>query len=200
MKKTIIIFLTLLLFIYLAGCPQRKNISKSDLANKEDSFEIPRMAFKLLIDSTIDPCPICAKKVKDKAFSILNRYFKPGTLIKGNKICSFIRTNECDPNEFVLSCYKTRETYIHPKDKREKYFPLLVFKFHTVKNHLIGISKDKFTDKELARKINKSKLGSLFKGEIEIIKFSYGDGLSFNYFKKKNRVQVHCKILSLEDK
>ena len=193
MRKIILLLILSTAVLSLCGNEQYKTESALGRA-----FEIPRLAFKLIADSTIDPCPICVKKTQKQAFSRLNRKFIPGEIIIGNELCGFMRTEECGPNEFVLSCYKKRETYISQKDKPAIQFPLLIFRFHSKTKYLIGISRNDFTMDKYASLIKNSSFGSLLKGKIQIINYKFGDGISYNYFRKKNQVQVQCKILELK--
>ncbi len=189
------IFLFSLVFINCVKEQYKKELHETEI---DEATEIPRLAFKLLIDSTLDPCPICVKKLEAEAFSILNRKYRIGRTIKGDELCRFTRIKECGPNEFVLSTYMKREPYFSAKDKSERQFPLLVFRFYTKSNRLVGISGDAFTEGKYSRIINSSPHGSLLKGEIEIIRYQYGDGPTYNYFPKKNQLLVHCRILVLE--
>ncbi len=193
MKKIIILFLITSIF---STCG--KEFFKTD-TETDEATEIPRLAFKMLIDSELDSCPMCAKKTQTEALSILNRKYKVGRTLRGTELCGFNRIKECGPNEFVLSCYNKRELYVSPRDKIRRYFPMLIFRFHTENKNLKGIAKDDFTDERFSRLIKGNKRGAVFNGEIQIIGYQYGDGPAYNYFSKKNQIQVHCRILNLRN-
>ncbi|MDY6935097.1 MAG: hypothetical protein SVZ03_12855 [Spirochaetota bacterium] len=161
-------------------------------------FEIPRWAFKMLIDSVNDPCPMCGRKKREKAFQILNREFSQGKIIKGNESCQFIKTEECGPYEMLTFLYKTREFYKQADGNVLDRFPLLIFRFHTKADHLIGISEEDYTDNSLVNKFKLIRKNKKFETKIIIIKYKYGDGSTFNYFQSANKIQIHCKILHIK--
>lgn len=182
-------FIFILVFI-LIECGEVQVIKKDS-----NLIEVPRMAFKLIVESEVDPCSICARKKMDEAVSMLVRKYEVGKIIKIDKSCGFTRAAECGKNEFVLSCYKQREPYVVPGDGSEKLFPLLVFRFHTPKEHLVGIAESDYTPENYSDTINSMDLNSTSYSDIEIIYFKYGDGPSFNYYKEKNQVVVNCKVI-----
>jgi len=191
MNKRIFIFSLLLLALFACGEVQHKS-------EDNNSIEIPKIAFRLIVESTVDPCSICARKKMDEAVSILVRKYDVDKKIKSNESCGFTRAAECGKNEFVLSCYKQREPYFVPGDGSEKLLPLLVFRFHTLKEHLVGIAESDYTPENFSDTINTKNLNLTFYGDIEIINFKYGDGPSFNYYKEKNQVVVNCKVILLK--
>ena len=146
-------------------------------------IELPKEAF--LAESALDPCSICAKQTREKAFKILNAAFKPGMILKSNNLCQFMRTDACGENELVLTCYPTS-------------LPLLTFKFHTDEKHLVGVSTTDFTKERFASEYRWAAPGALFEGALEIVEYRYGDGPAYNYYLVGNRIQVQCRILDLK--
>ncbi|HMB19619.1 MAG TPA: hypothetical protein VKQ10_01010, partial [Spirochaetota bacterium] len=63
MKKTACI----LVMIILTACATPSKEKKA-----HSCVEVPYLSLKLLAESTIDPCSICAKKLKRQAFSIID--------------------------------------------------------------------------------------------------------------------------------
>jgi hypothetical protein len=146
---------------------------------------LPQEAFRLLSESASDPCSICARETREKAFRLLQGAFKPGRILKSNHVCQFIRTNACGENELALTCYLTP-------------LPLLTFRFHTAANHLVGISTTDFTEKRLASEYCSAATGARFEGTLKIVTYKYGDGPSYNYYFAGNHIQVHCRILDIK--
>ena len=148
-------------------------------------IELPKEAFQFLAESASDPCSICAKQTREKAFRILNAAFKPGRILRSNKLCQFMRTDACGENELVLTCYPTP-------------LPLLTFRFHTAEKHLVGVSMTNFTEERFASEYRWAAAGTLFEGALKIVEYRYGDGSAYNYYLVENHIQVHCKILDLK--
>ena len=165
-------------------------IASSVIAGEAETpaaFGLPEEAFQLLTESASDPCSICAKKTREKAFQVLNSAFKPGRILKSNHFCQFMRTDACGENELVLTCYLTAS-------------PLLTFRFHTPEKHLVGICQTDFTQRRFAREYCSAATGTRFEGALEIVAYRYGDGPSYNYYFARNHIQVHCRILGLGQK
>lgn len=165
--------------------------------DENESFEPPRLVLKLIIDSYSEKCRICAKKTRNRAFKILNQYFYKGRIIQSRSDCSFIKTYINRNNELLPECYKTREIYRNTPEKGVEEFPLITFKFHTKKNHLIGILQKDYTHQKFEDIYRKSTYKDRFFIKIKIIYYKYGDGPTCNYFRDKNQLQVHCKILDM---
>ncbi len=196
MKNILYILIILNTLIWTQNCSQNSQV----IEKKDDNyFEIPKMALKLLADNTIEPCRICVDKNKKKAFAALELEFTPGRIIAADKQFFITHSSECMENEMLLSSYTERERYIAEAEKTELYFPLIVFAFHTVEKHLVGIDKEDYTDTIIAQKINKIGKNSLLKGKIKIIRFDYGDGSSFVYSQKENVIKINCKVIGLSE-
>jgi hypothetical protein len=154
-------------------------------AETPTAFDLPEEAFQLLAESASDPCSICAKETRAKAFQELNSAFKPGRILKSNHRCQFMRTDACGENELVLTCYLTLS-------------PLLTFRFHTAEKHLVGIYETDFTEKRFASEYGSATTGTRFEGALEVVAYRYGDGPSYNYYLAGNHIQVHCRILHIQ--
>ena len=166
-------------------------------AGEPGALEIPGDAFELLMESAEDPCSLCSAKLKRKAFAILERKFYPGKEIVGDKKCCFVRTSECGKNEFVLSCYEKRESFEN-EEKEQRHYPRLTFIFHTKAYHYVGISEDDFSDDYFSKVYYNNSSHVRYEGRIKIITYKYGDKQTFNYYLKKNQIQIHCKVLELK--
>jgi hypothetical protein len=171
--------LSLLLFLMIA-----LSVMAGD-AEAPAALALPQEAFQLLAENASDPCSICARETREKAFRLLNSSFKPGKILKSNNLCQFIRTGACGENELALTCYPTP-------------LPLLTFRFHTAANHLVGISTTDFTEKRLANEYFSATTGARFEGTLRIVTYRYGDGPSYNYYLAGNHIQVHCTILDIK--
>lgn len=194
MKK--IYNIILLISIFTVSCAESQ---KTDIPviPEEKEIEVPEMALKLIVDSIVDPCSTCRNKYRHQAINILNREFMPLRIIRSEGTCPFTRIQECGTNEFVLSCYKERKSYTPPQEPAPKLFPLIIFKIHTKNDHMIGIPGTDYTDEKYVSVINSKTPNSVFKGRIQLLKYSYGDGPAFNIIEEKNQVIIHCRILEL---
>lgn len=164
----------------------------------DGSFKVPIPAFKILIDSENDECATCRKELRAEAVSMLNSEFTPGRVISGKRGCRFIKTDLCSGNEFILSCYTNKEKYEAEGKNKITELPMLIFRYHTEEDHLVGIYKNDFTARKIAGRINNIRNGKEFSGRIRIIFYEYGDGNTFNYFGKRNAVLVHCSVETLD--
>jgi hypothetical protein len=174
-KKSVMILL-LLLIVFSANAAEKANLVSTNL---------PEEAFSLLAEAAAQDCTLCAKQMQQEAFHILTDRFKPGDIIKSNDSCLFVRTQQCGPNELMLTCY--------PAEERGGK-PLLSFRFHTAENKLVGIAEKDFTEKRFAEIYQSAPVGVLFTGELEVVPYLYGDGSTYNYHARENILQVHCKI------
>lgn len=187
MKKTA----CLLVMIVLTACASPSKEKKS-----HSCVEVPYLSLKLLAESTIDPCSICAKKLKRQAFSIIDEEFKPGRMLLFGNDCSMLKTETCDDNEFTISSYSNEE-YVTDTRGEKHPFPILLFRFHTERNHLVGISSVDYTEESLAKSYRTIKPGEGGRGKVKIVKYEYGDGAAANYFDERNALVIHVKIVSL---
>ena len=159
-----------------------------------------RQARKLLGDSQIEDCSICAEDLSKRSVKLLDQYFVPGMIIKVSDGTYFMKTDECENNEFVLSSQSGRETYIGKNDKRGE-LPLVTYRIHTENDHLAGAKKEDYTSLQNARpfmKIN-SKKDWRGTGELVLILYPYGDGKCFIYFQKQRKIQFQCKVAAVQN-
>jgi hypothetical protein len=152
-------------------------------------------AFHLLAESSVDPCAICSKETRGKAFQMLNRELLPGRIFKTSTDCLLLRSTS-NENDLAPVCYpagapvKTREG--------EGQLPRVAFRFHTSAKHLVGIAEKDFTGEQVAVGHLSAPSGTLFSGVLEIVEYKYGDGPTYNYYPTTNQVQVHCRLLDLK--
>lgn len=169
-------------------------VSNGRLEGGGGGLEPPLVPLRLLAGSLIEGCSICAESDTKKAFSMLGREYPPAAVFSSGPECAFIKTAECGKGEFVLSCYSAREPYEGPGGKKSA-FPLLVFRFHTESDHLVGVAPGDFTAPDIASKIGAVRPGGSFDASIGVVAYRYGDGTTFNYSPKENRLTVHCRVI-----
>ncbi len=187
MRKAICIISVL----FISACATQQKEKKA-----HSCVEVPYLSLKLLAESTIDPCSICAKKLKRQAFSIVDEEFKPGRVLVFHNDCSMIKTEKCNENEFMISSYTGGECITDKKGEKHP-FPIMVFRFHNEKNHLVGISPSDYTKKSITDSFKTFKPGDGFTGKVLIIPYGYGDGAAANYFEKRNALVIHVKVIEL---
>lgn len=154
-------------------------------------------AFHLLAESSVDPCSICSKQTRSKAFQILNGELLPGRVVKTSAGCLLMGVATSGENELAPSCYPAGEPVKKREGEEEARLPRVTFRFHTGGRHLVGVAESDFTVDDLASDYHSAPAGTLFSGVVEIIEFKYGDGPTYNYFPTGNQLQVHCRLLSL---
>jgi hypothetical protein len=161
---------------------------------------IPREASRMIAESNIEKCSICRNKLRKDAFSAINPVLSPGSLIKTGDSYTFVKNDNCGADEFMLTCATDREM-IKDKDGKEiGLSPIAVFRFHSEKNRMIGISKEEYSGKKDRGVFHSIKKNSEFHGEIVIIKYAYGDGPSYNFNARENKIIVHCRIINIAGK
>lgn len=164
--------------------------------NCSHAFDLPEEALRLLARAATDPCSICAKQTREKAFRILNERFVPGYEIGGRDRCRLIRTglkgeNElspvCRPSAGLMETLKEEETPLH-----------VVFRFHTPGSRLIGISEKDYTHPEIPDLLNGAPPETVYEGRLRLIPYKYGDGPTYNYSPQTNTLQFHCLVSELK--
>lgn len=160
------------------------------------SFELPDEALKLLAQSSVDPCSICAKEKTKKAFVMLEAAYAPGIVVKTDAHCRLVKPSGSDELDLALTCYPSEA--IMGELTGEETPPRLVFTFSTPAKHLVGISSKDFTHAGIAELYAAAKPGTVFEGRLEIVAYPYGEGKGFNYFGGRGRLQIHCKVLELQ--
>jgi hypothetical protein len=159
------------------------------------AFDLPEEALRYMAEASADTCSICEKASLKKAFSLLDKTFVPGSVIATGPDCRFVKSSGEGANDLSLTCYPSEAFVSSLKDNWQP--PRLVFTFYTREKHLVGISDKDLTDEGVIRAFTRAKPGTVFEGRIEVIRYPYGDGAAFNYFRESGRLQVHCRALEL---
>jgi hypothetical protein len=156
-------------------------------------------ALKLLAQTKTDGCGICAEKEAKKAVGILNKNFRPGMKVSVTGDTRFKVTGICDNNEFILTSVPGG-TVVKQDDGTESVLPVVTYRIHTDNDHLAGVDRKDFTAAAQSRPFMKSKSKASWsgEGEIELIRFAYGDGDCFMYFPKSNKIQFQCRVISVK--
>ena len=155
-------------------------------------------ALTLLAESSVDPCPICSKQTRNKAFQTLNVELMPGRVVKTSAGCSLVSaTPSSSASELAPSCYPAGAPVKKKDGDGEARLPRVTFRFHTAGRHLVGVAELDFTVDDLVADYRSAPEGTSFSGVLEVIEFKYGDGPTYNYFPTGNHLQIHCRVLSL---
>ncbi len=176
-------------------------ISPGTSLKKPSPFEIPMRALKALGESRVDGCQYCVDNFEKSAFRILNRYFLPGRvfLFEGKDSSDLLlKRDVCRVGELLPSLYTQREKGTNGEGVSYE-FPLVVFFFHTKRHYHSGMDKKVFTRDavDLVYLEKTQTPGRAFTGRIRLIDYPYGNGKSFIYFRKRNVLQVHCRVEKL---
>ncbi len=145
---------------------------------------LPVGALDYFAESVDESCAVCVRELLAKAFEEIDNYYSPGTIVRSDSTTKFIRAAGGD-NELMLTS--------HTGDR-----PRLTFRFHTSENHLIGIAESDLTDFRLSAIVSIAPENAEFSGAIEIVRFAYGDGPAYLYSSTSHHLQVHCRILELD--
>jgi hypothetical protein len=166
----------------------------------ERTINVLSGALQSLTESSKDPCPICARQTKKKAFEIINTELRAQRVFSSGDLCRFIRTTEFSVNELSLTCYPPFSSLKKEptQDQGTVEFPLLTFRFHTPEQYLIGIAEKDFTRTVLGDQYHSWPPGTIFDGKLELVRYEYGDGPTYNYYPKRNHLEVHCRLLDLK--
>lgn len=155
-------------------------------------------ALQLLAESSVDPCSICSRQARNKAFQTLNAELWPGRIVKTRTDCLFMRAKTTRENELAPACYPAGAQVKSKEAQGRAYLPQVTLRFHTSGQHLVGIAEKDSTVDEIMAEYSSAPAGTLFSGVLEIIEFKYGDGPTFNYYPTSNELQVHCRLLELK--
>jgi len=154
-------------------------------------------ALTLLAESSVDPCPICSKQTRSKAFQTLNAELMPGRVVKTAAACLLVGVATSDGSELAPSCYPAGAPVKRKEGEAEARLPRVTFRFHTAGRHLVGVAQSDFTVEDLVADYHAAPAGTSFSGVLEIVEFKYGDGPTYNYYPTGNQLQIHCRFLSL---
>ncbi|MFH1279206.1 MAG: hypothetical protein ABIK65_12600 [Candidatus Eisenbacteria bacterium] len=136
---------------------------------------------ELLAESEADSCSICAREARERAFAIAEERFPPGALVKSEGDERFWLLPG-EPNTLALGSSP-------PGD------PVIVFRFHTAGERLIGVNPADLTPDDLAGSLLSEPPGTSLHGIIEAIPYVYGDGPTFLYQPTSGRLVVMCRIV-----
>lgn len=165
-------------------------------AGGAEAFELPEEAFLLLARGAADPCSICAEGSVKKAFALLEKAYAPGCRVSTDEGCLFVKPPGEGVLDLALSCYPPKGLTDGLTDNETP--PAVSFTFYAPGKRLVGISEGDFTRPEIVDAYGKARPGTLFRGRVEIVRYPYGDGGGFNYFKESGRLRIHCRVLELE--
>ena len=154
-------------------------------------------ALNLLAESSVEPCPICSKQMRDRAFQTLNAELMPGRVVKTTAACLLVGVAISDGSELAPSCYPAGAPVKRKEGEAEARLPRVTFRFHTAGRHLVGVAQSDFTVEDLVADYHAAPAGTSFSGVLEIVEFKYGDGPTYNYYPTGNQLQIHCRFLSL---
>jgi hypothetical protein len=152
-------------------------------------------AFHLVAESSVDPCSICGKQTRDKAFKVLDRELVAGRIFKTTPDC-LLMLSISGENELTPVCYpagapvKTKEG--------EGRLPRVAFRFHTSAKHLVGVAEKDFTSGQVVADCLSAPPGTIFSGVLEIVAYKYGDGPTYNYYPTSHQLDIHCRLLDLK--
>jgi len=147
----------------------------------------PEPALRLIAESIGDSCSICARQSREKAFQLLDQEFPVGGVFATTDSCFLMRSPAAEENELVLTC----------RSAGKESLPLLIFRFHTPANHLVGISPEDFTLDEPVAEYSEAAPEMALRGTLRIVAFRYGDRPSFSYSANRGVIQVQCRLLTL---
>jgi hypothetical protein len=153
----------------------------------ETPLSFPETALRLLAESAVESCSICARQMRERAYDLLDREFPPEKVLAASASCLLRRSPSTEENELMLSC--------DPAGKDP--LPLLIFRFHTPGRHLVGISPDDFTAAGPETEYLAAAPGAAFEGVLKIIPFRFGNRPSFIHSPSRGVIQVHCQLMGL---
>ena len=160
---------------------------------------LPMKALERLTATDFEQCNLCIKDMQEKSFKELNKFFKPGRAFKVTGSDFFMRTGACSKDEFLRRSYARRKFYKRDMRGRDVFYPLVTYRVHTEKKHLDGMEKKFFTDQKIKEELfGAMKKRKKVKGTLVIAPYPYGEGKAFIYFPKQNKIQVQCKVLSVD--
>jgi len=156
-------------------------------AQAQTPLNLPETALRLIAGSIVDSCSICARQSRENAFQLLDQEFPVGGVFATTDSCFLVRSSAAEENELVLTC----------RSAGKESLPLLIFRFHTPANHLVGISPEDFTLDGPVREYSAAGPEMALRGTLKIVAFRYGDRPSFIYSTNRGVLQVQCQLLAL---
>ncbi|HOS41380.1 MAG TPA: hypothetical protein PLG31_16730 [Spirochaetota bacterium] len=150
-------------------------------------FAPPTKAIALIAESVDEGCAVCVDDLRKKAFADLAKAFAPGTMVKVQGGCVFVKPKGSTANDLAPACYAPGANE-----------PRIVFRFYTKGRRLAGIDAGDFTDRQIERTYARAPKSVRFDATVRIIPYKYGDGPAFNYFAKENSIVIHCAVVELK--
>ncbi|HOJ13767.1 MAG TPA: hypothetical protein PLS81_11370 [Deltaproteobacteria bacterium] len=155
-------------------------------------LEIPKDALLLIEKSRTESCALCARQFRKEAFAILDAALAPGTQIVPAGPCVFEKGASPDVQEFTLSPAPGEDG--KAEGGASEHAPEVVFVFHTRARRLVGIPERECTADEVAAAFRGLAPKSGFRGRARLVRFAYGEGRTFTYLVKENRIVIHCRL------
>ena len=178
--------LALVVLIVLLGCGGRDVGPAKDLAPGEalvlTSREIPPDITALLSASAADSCGVCERENQADAFAVAEAWFAPGTVVRPVDGAP-LRVLEAADHEVTFA----------PDDTTTAR---LSFRFHTADEHLIGIAPEDYTEADLAAAVLADPTAQPI--ELVVVPFDYGEGAGFLFDTVRRRIQVQCRIRTVD--
>ncbi len=164
-------------------------------SGRAGAFELPEEALKLMAQASVDPCSICAQADLKKAFKLLEKAYALGSTVSTGPGCRLVKAGP-DANDLAPTCFPS-EAFMGELKEGERP-PKVVFTFYTPERKLVGIAENDLTPRDQAGVYEQAKPGAVFEGRLEVVRYPYGDGACFNYFRESGRLQVHCRVIELK--
>jgi hypothetical protein len=155
---------------------------------------LPVEALQKLEESAVSDCAICARQLQKEAFEMLSFALEPGRMIQTSPTCLLRGDSFKASNLLIFVC---RAGQVPEPQTASATYPQVVFRFHTDRNHLVGIDQDDYTLQRVTSLYRNAPPNSLFAGTLEIISFAYGNGPSFMYLASEHQLLIHCRIVDL---
>ncbi|MGQ9843275.1 MAG: hypothetical protein ACUVRK_06880 [Spirochaetota bacterium] len=160
-----------------------------------ECISIPFVPLRMLAESSIDPCPICQKKLQKQALSQIAKDIFPYRKLNFTASCNLIKTEKTNNNELLLAPNYDTNVVINGIATN---LPSIIFRFYTHKQHIIGIDEKDFTSEEIVHIYSNLLDNKPVRAEVIAIPFKYSDFPSIMYISERNALIINCKITSLQ--
>lgn len=160
---------------------------------------LPRTAIEKALhnlgESLVESCPICVQQLRKEAFALLRSELPAGKTITLENTRHFAKISD-HALSLVIAGEENRKK--GKTDAGIDYeLPIVIFRYHTVSNHMSGIATSDFTEPRIAAELAAIPDGKAFSGTIITIPFRYAQGDTFVYSPKENTLTVHCKVINI---
>jgi hypothetical protein len=162
-------------------------------ASRQDDFAYPMLPARLLADSLAETCAVCVRDLRERAYRLLEKEFVPGTVVRASTARPFVKMPG-GAGRFTMDGFHERVPYRKDGKGADISLPLVLFRFHTAPDHLVGVAVKDYTPAGTAELFRKVARDGRFTGAATILRFSYGDGPSFSYSPSENIIFVHCRL------